>query len=623
MVSEAGRTWLQDRMHVPGEVEDWVIGRIQRWRADAGGRSLLLMLSGNAGDGKSDLIDRVLGSLEVTADIKVVRDATHADRPSENQIATLAEFFSPFADEAVDRDPAIHLIAINTGMVLSFLGQVGSDPDLPSFDTLRAVVTADLLLVASSPLGDVGWQHEIVNLDRRSLLRSGQLPSLIDGAFTRLDPYNADSIFGSESEACETCAAKHVCFVRTNLELLRLESAREAIKSYLWDATLGGDVHLSPRNLWDFLYHIVTGGAEFFDGYDSYCDRIAELAHGSGDQIPLESVVEVHRRLLYNLLFEPADERSADRGPLVAAVAAADPLRRTGQQAHEAESAVYADPRVDSGFMEQLARVIGEARPPEGRTSEGGSTNEVVESDPVLDPCLAMLSRMLPKAAGEHAEERDRVARGVTRRAAVTSVPPAIQGELHDYELDEFLGLLGEYATWRPGSAAPHAIVTFASELVEGIRAIFGVALGGRTYFRQDAFSPATRYPAFVEVDLRRVIEPDRDPDIVRGSGWLSAVQYLPSAITVQISVTDDQAWHVRADLPLYRLIRKVTHGYSASSVDLETFFALRFACERLGSARPEASELVLRDTATGTTYRVEERTQFGMQLLEFGEVHS
>jgi hypothetical protein len=100
VVSEAGLTEMQQRMHVPDLVEDWIYERIEVWREAGRERPLLVMLSGNAGDGKSDLIERLINRLGDTSDISVIRDATHAERPTDDQTALLADFFRPFADGA-------------------------------------------------------------------------------------------------------------------------------------------------------------------------------------------------------------------------------------------------------------------------------------------------------------------------------------------------------------------------------------------------------------------------------------------------------------------------------------------------------------------------------------------
>jgi hypothetical protein len=104
---------------------------------------------------------------------------------------------------------------------------------------------------------------------------------------------------------------------------------------------------------------------------------------------------------------------------------------------------------------------------------------------------------------------------------------------------------------------------------------------------------------------------------VSRAPSWLDAINYRPRHISVRIGSNPELSWYVRADFALYRLFRRVQAGYSASSVDLETFFGLRFACERLGSARSGTSDLLVRDLQEGRLYHLRERTVLGKQTLQ------
>jgi len=595
VVSEAGITEMQSRMHVPDAIEDWVYDRISQWRDRGRLRPLLVMLSGNAGDGKSDLIERLVGRLGDTSDIAVVRDATHAEKPTDDQTALLIDFFAQFADDFEGGDPHLSLIAMNTGMALSFFkSALGGGYDAP-LGTLEAVVKRELGLSPSD--ASPPWEYEVVNLDRRSVLSHNAQPALFTGMLDKLDPANPDGILFDEAKQCEGCCAREWCFVHTNVQALQVPAVRESLTDLLWLATLSGEVHLSPRNIWDFIYHITTGGAEFFEGTPSPCDRIIELSH-----LGPAAVADVHRRVVYNLLFEAPDTASM-RGPVLEALANADPTRRVGRNGHAAESAAYNDPAEDADALAKAARVVG----------IGASGDE--SSAP--DPCLNNLAVLLQEASGFESEMQALVAQGVLRRAALLGAPSSISSELADSDLAEFSGLLDDYRTWGPATEVPDAVYAYKDLLEEAIRKIFGARVGGNTYFRQDSFSPSTRFAAFSHVDLGEEVTPAPDEDVTRGPGWLDAVNYRPRYISVMIGKGEEQAWPIRGDFALYRLFNRVKAGYAASSVDLEAFFGLRFACERLGGSSPDTSELVIRDLTDGHLYRLREKTALGKKTLE------
>jgi hypothetical protein len=603
VVSEAGYSELQERMHVPDGIEDWIFERIEAWRSEGRVRPLLVVLSGNAGDGKSDLISRLLRRLADPDDVDVIADATHAESPSEDQMARLAAFFGPFADGAEPPSaPRAALVAMNTGMALSFI-QATREKDYGfRFTSLERVIKRELGLAAEE--AEPRWAYEVINLDRRRILPFDDQAALFYGMLEKLNPHNEEGILYEAGAACETCPDRHVCFVRTNVDMLRVEDVRHNLTDLLWAASLGGDIHLSPRNMWDFLYRATTGGADFFEGAESPCAAIHVLVED-----PAASAPTIQARLLHNLLFEAPAEGASPGGPIFDALAAADPIQRVGRNGHQAESAVFNDVAADANAMLEAARIVAGSEPDN-------------DGDPVFDPCLEHLSKLLAERAAWDAEtERMQLARGVARRAKVIGSPGSVAGELIDSELVDYSSLLTAYGTWTDGSPAPDEVRQFARDMVRAIQRIFGVAVGGNSYFRQDSFSPASRFPAYAPIDLAEAILPVPDEDVVRGATWLQALNYRPRAITVVVQAGGAQPWRIRADLALYRLFQRVLRGYAASSVDLESFFGLRFACERLGSSDPDSKEMMIRDVDAGRVYRVRERIELGTPVLEFEEV--
>jgi len=594
-VSEVEYSGLQERMHVPNDIESWVHDRILEWRETSPRRSLLLVLSGNAGDGKSDLIARLLKDLGDAGDLDVIPDATHADSPREDQVGRLIEFFTPFADGAEPpAEPVISLIAMNTGMALSFLQEATKRDASISFKQLGAVIRRELGLSGDGQ--EPSWEYEIVNLDRRGVLSFDGSPALFDGMLDRIDPENEDGVLWDAAQRCSGCEARASCFVRTNVEMLRLPEVRANLTDVLWGAALAGEIHLSPRNLWDFLYQVTTSGTEFFAADDSPCETIDRL-----QQDPAAGAPEVQRRLLYNLVFEPTGE--GERGPVLQAAGEADPVLHVRRNGHAIEGEVFNDPASDADSLRTAAEVVGSASP----TSEP-------------DPCLQRLAGQLELGEWERAD-RLALGRGAVRRARIVGVPGNVGDEVADQEVRDFGNLLTSYARWKNGPP-PEDVRKFATDTVAAVNRIFGAAETGDPYFRQDTFSPASNFPLFAPVNLAEAIEPVPDADTVRSPGWLAAANYRPTYIAVDVRTGGESPARIRATLALYRLFQRVLSGYAASSVDLEAFFGLRYACERLGNSS-EARELRIRDVKEGTLYRLREQSLFGTTTLEFEEVTS
>jgi hypothetical protein len=589
VVSEAGLTELQRQMHVPDTIETWIRDRIVAWRESGTQQPLLVMLSGNAGDGKSDLIQRLVPQINTGDDVYIINDATHAERPTDDQTALLGEFFAPFAD-GVPAEPRLSVIAMNTGMALSFFATVADGSYGLSYKILESVVRTELGLSATTVTPP--WEYEVINLDLRSVLPHGSGTAIFPQMLDKLDPSNPDGLLFKESVQCTSCCVREWCFVHTNVQALQVPQVRENLISRLWLASLTSGIHLTPRNMWDFLYQVTTGGVDFFNDATTACGKIAALsARGA------EAAEDVHRRLIYNLLFErPSAE--AVRGPVLEALAAADPTRRVGRSSHEAESASYNDPAVDADSL-----ALDLTTPPDPESSTGP------------DPCLNNLALLLKQSDAFDTGFRRLIARGVLRRAALFGTPSSISDELADTDLVDYLALLDSYRDWTANTAVPAAIHEYKSLLEEAIAKIFGEFDSGQVYFQQDSFSPSTRYVVFAKVDLGEEVVPVIDPQVARNPGWLDAVNYRPEQIAVRIG-TDEQGSLIRGDFSLYRLFKRVQAGYAASSVDLEAFFGLRFACEQLGGSHNDATELLMRDLQQGRVYRLREKTTLGKQEL-------
>lgn len=609
VVAEGRLTELQQKMHVADKIEEWVAARVGGWRDTPERVPLLVVLSGNAGDGKSDLVERLRHHPDVSGlDVDVVADATHADSPSESQAERLLEALQLFESETPDPMPAPRcvLIAINVGMVIAFFSALRERGEHGRFERLQAVLEAGLGLSRSMGTPPAHWDCEVVNLDHRNLL--GRIDDgLLAGMLGKLDPEVPGSITHAAAAACTDCSARGSCWVRTNLNLLRLDAVRQALHDLLWEVTLGADIHLSPRNVWDLLYQAITGGLELPGGGQLTCEWIQENLPPSSSELDRTQVAVVHRRLAYQLLFEAPGRETPARGPLLEALGNTDPIRRSGKHTHVAEGEVRAAAHADARRLSELALACDEP----GREGR--------RADALLEGFAELVAN--PEVWDED-NARD-LAFGLSRRARLTGMPAEIQAEVKGTSSEGFLALLHAYSSWRTGEPAPPEVEEFWKEgLIEAVGAIFGVQVEGQFFFRLDTLSPTTRYPAYVPVDLAESLRVKPDPVADTGALWLDALSYLPRGLTATVAAGGEEPWPVPVDLQLYRLLSEVRRGYSASSVDLEAFFRLRYACERLGGAGA-ANEIVFRSVSGGESFRLREEKKLTGSAIGFTRVSS
>jgi hypothetical protein len=501
---------------------------------------------------------------------------------------------------------------MNVGMVIAFFSALEGGPYEAGFARLRALLEARLGLAGAQAEPPEHWQCEVVNLDNRNLLGRAS-DGLVAGMLDKLDPEHPGSLTHEAAQACIACPARGSCWVRTNLSLARLPSVRQALHELLWGVTLGSDLHLTPRNVWDLFFHATTGGLELPDdlshGAFLTCDWIRDSLPGSAQELNARQLALVHRRLMYHLLFEAPHLAAPSRGPILAALAADDPIRRGGKHTHMAEGNVRAAPSADKPHLSSLAQAADEP---------GGASGR--RADPLLDGLASLTDNPEPWKDPSQTNARD-LALGVSRRARLTGLPGEVQAEVSDEDAARFLELLLAYAAWHDGEAPPAAVNDFwQTALVGGVGRVFGVDVLGSTYFRLDTISPATRFPAYVPVDLPEKLSIDPDPVVSAAAGWLDAVAYLPRRVTATIDAGGETRWAIPVDLKLFRLLSKVSRGYAASSVDLEAFFRLRYACERLGATNATA-EIVFRAASDGRMFRLKRGRQLAGWKTEFKPV--
>ncbi|WP_052546482.1 protein kinase domain-containing protein [Enhygromyxa salina] len=262
--------YLRTRMQIDDPLEDWLHDELCATASVDRSEPVLFVLAGNAGDGKSHLLKRVLSERlanrpEITGQIRAISDATHALSANGTQEDRLSEFFAPFRDVEASDSKKVHIIAMNTGMVLRFFD--GQESHGGYFGSLYSELQRQLGLRrhdASAPA--CRWRVEVVNLDLRDLLSTdGRESSFAGGMITRLNPDDPESIPGPKWGECKECPAFAHCPVAFNMRSLALQMPRDAVLATLHRVALASGVHLSPRNLWAFFYRLLTGGTERYE----------------------------------------------------------------------------------------------------------------------------------------------------------------------------------------------------------------------------------------------------------------------------------------------------------------------------------------------------------------------
>ena len=256
----------------------------------------LVVLCGNAGDGKTALLQRLASRLgfgdhvsserileEQMDDGLTVRmnlDGSASWRGySADQL--LNQFLEPF-QEGPPKDDIVHLLAINDGRLLEWMEGVA----LSRGDETPLTQALDILLTGEG----TGTESHIrfINLNQRSLV--GAIAGGASGLETRFLDDLLHSLYGGEKASeiwkpCETCSAQDRCEVRRAMRLFapdallgldlreRSTGAKQRLFAMLQAVHFRGETHITVRELRASLVYILFG-VHFCHDYHKVTDTL-------------------------------------------------------------------------------------------------------------------------------------------------------------------------------------------------------------------------------------------------------------------------------------------------------------------------------------------------------------
>ncbi|NMO20606.1 protein kinase [Pyxidicoccus fallax] len=573
VAEQALQNYLRTRMHVDDALEDWLLDELRQAASPPKRRPTLFVLAGNAGDGKSHLLFRILRMRlskepELLKRIRAIADATHALAPDASQADRLSTFFAPFADETQAHDDRVHLIAMNTGMVIRFFEQTGA-----RFLGLYRELQRQLgLRRAAAGEPKPAWRVEVINLDLRDLLAStdGVKLSFAERMLDRLDPEHPEGIPSPKWGECQACPAFQLCPVAFNLRALKLPVARKALVRTLQRIGLDTDVHLSPRNLWGFMYRLVTGGTERYDlptralG-EGPCDVVrTQAAKGNGEWLLSGQFTET--------LF-----RQQAAGAVWQALSRHDPAFSSAPAIDHLHTRLSIKTELDNN-PETIRKLGGD-----GQTLAGLS--------------LDALTAMLPRDGSFKGGRRDAAV-----RRQVMFDEEAFQAWFAQEGAEDFSKLLRSYNDFshiaRTPSQLPEDARTRLRELRELVQQVFllgnGRTVDGAAYLQVSQPNVRARNELLVRADsaalddifnIQKIVAPDVHIEAHVGRpALLTALGYRPNQVTLTLLGV-----RLTVDLSLYGFLRRVSAGQKPSMRDLTQHQALLYIGERVGNELAQA----------------------------------
>jgi serine/threonine protein kinase len=243
------------------------------------GKFRLVIITGNAGDGKTAFLERLVRTALAGggqpaqprangADVRLprgqwLRTNNDGSQDEENRANddVLTAFFSSFAEATLPADGEIRLIAINEGRLVDFLttheDRLGS---------LAALVRAAL---AGEPQAD--GDIAVVNLNQRSLVseQDKEAGPIFDRILAQLTS-------GQHWATCDGCELVSTCYAPHNARTLAHPTAGPKVTRRLREiyrlAHLRGQLHITLRDLRSAIAFMLTSGRDCADIHQLYYD---------------------------------------------------------------------------------------------------------------------------------------------------------------------------------------------------------------------------------------------------------------------------------------------------------------------------------------------------------------
>jgi hypothetical protein len=545
-----------DRPSLEHSIEPWLIELVLEELTKSPGPDLsLIVLAGNAGDGKSYLLRAIRERLHRDEGLNPgmvswLLDATESDHQTQTSTDRLRGFFECFADGSEWEQAKLHIVASNTGALVQFMA---ADHEQRKYTELCDILGLQLSIRNEpeiDPPSPLFWRRYdrvlVIDLDRRMLFPlSIQDESFLDRMLATLNRANADGFLSTASNSCAACSVSSVCPVNANLTCLESSRVRERLNTLLLDVTLEDRIHLGPRAIWHLIYQLTLGGLDAAALSRHLPMPLCSDIGGLSEDIRASG-------LFYTALFDAAESDAETDGAAVSTeLSRVDPSRRFTLSAFEAGLSAALTENEDLRLAQPLAEDLGlSARvllgPRDGVAARAISAVRraffLSPEDP--DPVRHDWLRSWAQALGEH---RGKIISGEVTRHSSVSLLVAVLTQLHRSDANEQLWQL--QLPWR----------NLAS-----------------------IFSQLTLKPG-----SKKVAEDPRvtGPDSTRQGGLRPIAKRLseqlnayPLSITLPLRSGPD----VRVTWPLFRLLMRVgDQDYVPASLDPERIQHL----ERIGAA--------------------------------------
>ncbi|AWD68661.1 DNA phosphorothioation-dependent restriction protein DptF (plasmid) [Priestia megaterium] len=591
--SLSSKNEIQDLLYVETGLDDYLVTEISKQGEE---KWDLVVLAGNAGEGKSALIKKIDKELSNKIPLNINWDATHSDNPREDQVDVLGRFFAPFSDGHLEKRPEnTHLIAMNTGMIISFFEKMKHFSNKKSsFNTLYQLLQYKLELTNKKE-DRTAWRVLLINLDHRSVLSSSpENESLLKKMIKKLNVHENNTFLGpSYKEHCKNCEFQKTCPILFNLESIQVKNVQEQLQNLLFKITLEEDLHLTPRAVWDFIYHVIT--VEQVKQVDNeYSNATCPVINSKKDKNLIEK--DLSNQLFFQYLFTNSSDNE-----LLSLINKYDPSLVSSQALDTIATQLAVQPQLDEftdiNFGFELLQIVR-------HNVDQSSVNEAIE--------YALL---------------------VKRRKYFFSSDPEIEKSFQKSEssLEEYDKLIDEYIRYSVNQEESNSeeeyskvIDLIGEKIPKALQASFGTWENSEL-FSIDDLRRANKHQLLVKLKPSYYILPkkkSRNAD----SSYYSALTYRPREVIFEFfdEDTSDSYGELVINFGLFQLFNLISQGYMPSSIDFNRFYHFRFFCKQLFNkmAKNTSQYMLIEDKLNDKKFFIESPKNALQRKFKVGEVN-
>jgi serine/threonine protein kinase len=511
------------------------------------GEFKLVIISGNAGDGKTAFIQQFEAFAE-SKGAQIQRGANGAvfqikghtfqsnydgsqDEGDERNDAVLQKYFAPFAGKDASGWPENHtrLIAINEGRLVDFFSEHEEEFPLLAMQIQRG-------LAGATPEGGIA----LINLNLRSVIAEAEegQPSILERLIARMTQQEY-------WQACEKCDLKGKCYAyhnaRTFQDSVAGRKVIERLKMLYTITHLRGRLHITMRDLRSALAYMLVGTQD--------CDGIHQLYQSGGE--------ETQNRILDGFYFNSwlgGAESSNDR--LIALL-------------REIDVAEVSNPDLDRelGFLNPKTKAMSRF----SFAERNGYDDELVETlfrDLPRDYSSKNRSRLIAKHRNYLSHMR--------RRYFFERRDTGWKEMLPYGSIDPFLDAIKQ-----PGAKSPNEVTVVLQAINRGEGLSDPARLGNQLALRVRQVDKGT-------IRSYRLFDGDH---FILCTGQATAahpfLEFLSQALVLIYDSGDGHKASLRINLDIYEMLMRLNNGYRPSIEEQEGFYLSLAVFKNVLSAAP------------------------------------